>query len=80
MNEPLHAEPTVDEILSDEIVQAMMAADRVDRDALRAMLTMVAQNLTMGACSQPPDKLVDVAAGWQETGVTGSSIGGGSPG
>jgi|RhiMethySRZTD1v2_1073278.scaffolds.fasta_scaffold57256_6 hypothetical protein len=51
MKEPLRIErePTVDEILSDEIVQAMMAADRVDRHALAAMLAEVARGLSMDA-------------------------------
>jgi hypothetical protein len=57
MKEPLRAdpEPTVDEMLSDEIVLALMAADRVDRHALAAMLAEVAQTLrTGGRRSLPP--------------------------
>ena len=45
---PFH-EPTLQEILSEEIVEAMMAADRVDRSELEAMLAEVAQNLDQGA-------------------------------
>jgi hypothetical protein len=56
MREPLHvnAELTVDEMLSDEIVQAMMAADRVDRYALEAMLAEVAQSLSADARRRLP--------------------------
>jgi hypothetical protein len=52
MKEPLHvdAELTIDEMLCDEIVLAMMAADRVDRSALEAMLAEVAQ--TLSACAR----------------------------
>jgi hypothetical protein len=38
-------EPTLREILSDEIVEAMMKADRVDRHELEAMLAEVARSL-----------------------------------
>jgi hypothetical protein len=85
MPEPLHIypEPTVDEILSDEIVQAMMAADRVDRTALKAMLAKVAQEPTTDARNQPSDKLTNIAGtgGWEahDSGVTRSSLSG-SPG
>jgi hypothetical protein len=56
MKEPLHvnAELTVDEMLCDEIVQAMMAADRVDRYALEAMLAEVAQTLGASRCRRLP--------------------------
>ena len=36
-------EPTLNEMLSDPIVEAMMQADRVDRHALEALLSEVAQ-------------------------------------
>jgi hypothetical protein len=36
-------EPTLTEILSDPIVEAMVEADRVDRHALQAMLREVAR-------------------------------------
>ena len=36
-------EPTLDEILSDPIVEAVMRADCVDRNALEAMLQTIAQ-------------------------------------
>jgi hypothetical protein len=71
-------EPTVDEILSDEIVQAMMAADRVEGVALKAMLAKVAQNLTTDTRSQPSDELANIAGvgGWKAhaSGVTRSSL------
>jgi len=36
-------EPTLDEILSDPIVEAVMRADSVDRNALEVMLQTIAQ-------------------------------------
>lgn len=39
------AEPTLDDILAGSVVRATMAADRVDADALRAMLRAVATRL-----------------------------------
>jgi hypothetical protein len=39
-------EPTVREILSDPIVKAVMTADAVDAEALRAQLRNVARKLT----------------------------------
>jgi len=41
--EPACREPTLDEILSDPIVEAVMQADAVDPKALRALLDKVAQ-------------------------------------
>jgi hypothetical protein len=38
-------EPALEEILSDEIVAALIATDRVDRHKLKAMLTQVARKL-----------------------------------
>jgi hypothetical protein len=38
-------EPTLEEILSEEITEAIMKADRVDRYELEAMLTRVARSL-----------------------------------
>jgi hypothetical protein len=52
-------EPTLEEILADEIVGAMMAADRVDRHELEAMLTEVARNRDHGAPLQPSGEPVD---------------------
>jgi hypothetical protein len=40
-----YREPTLDEILSDSIVEAMMRADAVDPDELEAMLGQVARTL-----------------------------------
>jgi hypothetical protein len=40
-----YREPTLDEILSDSIVEAMMRADSVDPDELGAMLGQVARAL-----------------------------------
>jgi hypothetical protein len=42
-------EPTVREILSDPIVKAVMAADAVDAEVLRAQLRNVARKLTNSA-------------------------------
>jgi hypothetical protein len=42
-------EPTVGEILSDPIVKAVMAADAVDAEVLRAQLRNVARKLTKSA-------------------------------
>ena len=39
-----HREPTLEELLSEEITQAVMAADRVDIDALVAMMAEVASS------------------------------------
>jgi hypothetical protein len=44
-----HHEPTVREILSDPIVKAVMAADAVDAEVLRAQLRNVARKLTKSA-------------------------------
>jgi hypothetical protein len=46
MNEVVsaHREPTLKELLSDEITQAVMAADRVGIDALLAMVAEVASS------------------------------------
>jgi hypothetical protein len=41
----IYREPTLDEILSDPIVTALMQADSVDRRELRAMLRHVAEGL-----------------------------------
>jgi hypothetical protein len=38
-------EPTLDEILSDSIAEAVMRADSVDRNALDAMLRDIAQHI-----------------------------------
>lgn len=40
-----HCEPTLEEILSDPIVTAVMQADAVDPDELDAMLSQVARGL-----------------------------------
>jgi hypothetical protein len=45
-------EPTLQEILADEIVEALMAADRVDRHELQSMLTEVARNLEQTAAAK----------------------------
>jgi hypothetical protein len=37
-----HSEPTIAELLSDPIVRALMAADRVAPEELRASLTKIA--------------------------------------
>jgi hypothetical protein len=42
-------EPTVREILSDPIVKAVMTADAVDAEVLRAQLRNVARKLTKSA-------------------------------
>jgi len=39
------AEPSIDDLLSDPIIRAMMAADRVDPDKLRDLLRSVAERL-----------------------------------
>jgi len=39
------AEPALDELMHDPMTQALMAADRVDRCELKALLTRVRQNL-----------------------------------
>jgi hypothetical protein len=52
-------EPTLKEILSEEITEAMMAADRVNRDELEAMLTDVARTLERGAPLQPSSEAID---------------------
>ena len=41
-----HREPTIPEMLADPIVKAVMAADTVDVDMLRAQLSNVARDLT----------------------------------
>jgi hypothetical protein len=53
------AEPTLKEILSEEIVEAVMAADRVNRYELEAMLTEVAQNLGRDAPLRPSGEPLD---------------------
>ena len=57
MNDARNAwrEPMLEEILSDEIVRALMAADRVDRHELQAMLTEVARRIGQGPPLQPAD-------------------------
>jgi hypothetical protein len=40
-----YREPTLDELLSDPIVSALMQADSVDRRELRAMLRNIAEGL-----------------------------------
>jgi hypothetical protein len=40
-----HGEPTIAEILTDPIVRAVMAADGVDANMLRAQLGRIARNL-----------------------------------
>jgi hypothetical protein len=42
-------EPTLNDMLSDPIVEAMMQADRVDRRALQALLREVAQTRRVAA-------------------------------
>jgi hypothetical protein len=44
MDRSTYLEPTLEELLSEEITQALMAADRVDGDALVAMLMEVASS------------------------------------
>ena len=44
MDRSTYLEPTLKELLAEEITQALMAADRVDGDALVAMLTEVASS------------------------------------
>ena len=44
MDRSTYLEPTLEELLSEEITQALMAADRVDGDALVAMLAEVASS------------------------------------
>jgi hypothetical protein len=58
MKDQLNAwrEPTLEEILSDEIVRALMAADGVDQHEIQAMLTEVARKLGQGAPLRPSDK------------------------
>jgi hypothetical protein len=65
MKVPSHfySEPTLDEILSDEIVRAMMAADRVDRHVLATMLAKVAQDLSEGARRQPSNQPIQSNSG-----------------
>ena len=41
-----YREPTIPEMLADPIVKAVMAADTVDADMLRAQLSNVARDLT----------------------------------
>ena len=41
-----YREPTIPEMLADPIVKAVMAADTVDVDMLRAQLSNVARDLT----------------------------------
>ena len=41
-----YREPTIPEMLADPIVKAMMVADTVDADMLRAQLSNVARDLT----------------------------------
>jgi hypothetical protein len=42
---PEPSEPTIDDLLSDPIVRAVMAADDVDPDKLRDLLRSVAERL-----------------------------------
>ncbi len=44
-----YREPTLDEILSDSIVEAVMQADAVDPDELGAMLGQIARTLRAAA-------------------------------
>jgi hypothetical protein len=44
-----YREPTLDEILSDSIVEAVMRADAVDPDELDAMLARIARTLRSAA-------------------------------
>lgn len=44
-NRKLIAEPDLAELMGDPMTQALMAADRVDRRELCAMLTQVRENL-----------------------------------
>jgi hypothetical protein len=55
-------EPTLKEILSDAIVEAMMEADRVDPYELEAMLTEVARNREHGMPFQPSGELATSTA------------------
>jgi hypothetical protein len=43
------AEPSIDDLLSDPLVRAFMAADSVDPEELRALLRSVAERLRAGA-------------------------------
>jgi hypothetical protein len=46
-----YREPTIPEMLADPIVKAVMAADTVDADMLRAQLRNVARDLTNSGSS-----------------------------
>jgi hypothetical protein len=58
--EPLdqYPEPTLEEILSDPIVEALMEADGINRFELEAMLTAVSQTLH-GVPLQPSAEFMD---------------------
>jgi len=55
----LYREPTLDEMLSDSIIQAVMAADGVDPQTVRATLREVCRARTTPVWQQPP-------AAWME--------------
>jgi hypothetical protein len=46
-------EPSIDELLADPLIRALMAADGVDPDELRALLCSAAERLR--ACATKPD-------------------------
>ena len=57
-----YREPTLKELLSDEITQAVMAADRVDTEALAALLAEVALSRRHPVPLQPePDDACEAA-------------------
>jgi len=43
------AEPSIEDLLSDPLVRAFMAADRVDPEELRALLRSIAERLKAGS-------------------------------
>ena len=50
----LYREPTLDEMLSDSIIQAVMAADGVDPQTVRATLRQVGKARSVPAWQHPP--------------------------
>ena len=50
----LYREPTLDEMLSDAIIQAVMAADGVDPQTVRATLRQVDKTRSVPVWRQPP--------------------------
>jgi hypothetical protein len=54
-------EPTLDDVLSDPVVHALMACDRVDAEALRALLERVQQR-AHARQPRPPGEVKAAAA------------------